>query len=881
MGAWALPRELCLIIADSCEDLRDVSALARTSWHWYMTLNTYLYDRDIKHHGSLALAWASRQGRDETARMALQAGADVAYSPDLHGGPLHLAAMHGHETTLRLLLEQEGADPDQRSIPGGRTPLSWAAECGEARIVSLLLATGLVDPDARSLASEQTPLSHAAENGHLEVVEQLLTHGYVDVDARSLPLRRTALSCAAERGYLGVVHALLTHGADPASRSQPLWQTPLCATKQDLQDGMDAALRAAVGMGQAACAEYLIGSGKVNINVLCQDYDEIRGRHHERGVDSGLPWFECVESLISRNHFTIADALLAISEVKQACDACHARKVRCDGARPCAGCEAQALACTYLAVPKKTGPKSGRRVARSQAVLRSATERRPYAVPLSRCAPGNGAATTALSLCHGGGGRRDDASPASPPRSDDHAHTRSSTFRPSTEVTRGVMRRCMGAFFTHKYPITPILDRKSIDAALSKPVLAPDEYALIVACCAVIVLSPEIIVPSVAELPWSPCSSSTPSPTSSSSTSPTGEATQATPTLPSAEHFLAEASRARQFCNHIANPSLKDVQTSFFLFAAHFCMGRDNPAWFHLREAMTILQVLRLHEESTYKTMSDHTMAVYARRVFWVLFVTERAYALQRHRPLTLQNTIELPALDDGPDCQILPGLLDLIALFQNFDSDFVSVWNLSGTFAAASPSYLARLQRVLDFALPRVADRASMQQADLLISKQWLKVIVWQLCVTKTLLSTMSSDDSMSLCYPVTIARHVVGIAHSLPPQALEANGVGILEKVFDIACSLADVLALRPAVVTQGGAMEVGPVEHLLELVRIVGTVLGGSSRHQRLLNEKVKECFNAGIGNDRALLAWEDVEADEEHPDQRTPRRLTISSTNSFND
>lgn len=242
-----------------------------------------------------------------------------------------------------------------------------------------------------------------------------------------------------------------------------------------------------------------------------------------------------------------------------------------------------------------------------------------------------------------------------------------------------------------------------------------------------------------------------------------------------------------------------------------------------------------------------------------MLFVTERAYALQRHRPLTLQNTIALPALDDGPDCQILPGLLDLIALFQNFDSDFVSIWNLSGTVAAASPSYLARLQRVLAFALPRVADRASMQQADLLISQQWLKVIVWQLCVTKTLLSNSSSEDSMSLCYPVTIARDVVGIAHKLPSQALEANGVGILEKVFDIACSLADVIALRPALIAAGGGMEVGPVDHLLELVRIVGTVLGGSSRHLRLLNEKVRECFHTGIPPDGRVLALENAETE----------------------
>src|SRR2546430_2844811 len=49
-----------------------------------------------------------------------------------------------------------------------------------------------------------------------------------------------------------------------------------------------------------------------------------------------------------------------IQKVRQACDCCHARKIRCDGKNPCANCQITELQCTYLAVPKKKGPK-GRR----------------------------------------------------------------------------------------------------------------------------------------------------------------------------------------------------------------------------------------------------------------------------------------------------------------------------------------------------------------------------------------------------------------------------------------------------------------------------------------------------------------------------------------
>jgi Fungal Zn(2)-Cys(6) binuclear cluster domain len=44
-------------------------------------------------------------------------------------------------------------------------------------------------------------------------------------------------------------------------------------------------------------------------------------------------------------------------KIKQACDCCHARKIRCDGAAPCSNCQATSLPCTYLLVPKKKGPK--------------------------------------------------------------------------------------------------------------------------------------------------------------------------------------------------------------------------------------------------------------------------------------------------------------------------------------------------------------------------------------------------------------------------------------------------------------------------------------------------------------------------------------------
>lgn len=508
------------------------------------------------------------------------------------------------------------------------------------------------------------------------------------------------------------------------------------------------------------------------------------------------------------------------AKVRQACDCCRTRKIRCDGARPCVNCTGAALQCTYLAVHKKTGPKGPRR--QSSAPQSTIPHPCPEASPPV-------------------------ASPEDPLQSS-VIPAEVSGFRPSDAVQTEFLVLCLDAFFKHKYPITPVLDRQQTEAALPHLASSPEMYGLLTACCAVIVLSPEILSPSH-QASASPFSSSLACPPPDSGS----ETPDSAPAMPSTDFLISETIRARRLCNYIECPSLTTVQTSFFLFSAFFCLGNDNSAWFYLREAITLLQLLRLDEESTYSSFlaDDAVLSLYSRRMFWVLFITERAYALQRHRALTLRKSIELPSVDSGSERHILLGFLDLISLFQHFDNDFLAIWNQSSMTHATSTEFLVRLQNVLDYSLPSTAGCTQSQLADLLVSREWLKTMVWQLCVSRTLLSSSSNEESMSFRYPVKIARDVVLVSRLLPLNAFEANGVGILEKLFDIGCSLADVLCLEPRFV-QPSTLEVGPRDYLVELVRIVGTTLGGSYKHLPILASKTVECLQTSV--DRPLSIME---------------------------
>lgn len=501
-----------------------------------------------------------------------------------------------------------------------------------------------------------------------------------------------------------------------------------------------------------------------------------------------------------------------LSKVKQACDCCHARKIRCNGEAPCAGCRAADLRCSYLAEPKKRGPKQ-RRVRGSLAMQWAWRERleNVNGITVPRSAPASNVP------------QNSEQQPLPANSSFDQAFG----FDPSPLCSPDTIRRCVDGFFAHKYPIMPILDRDHMYASLPHFRNHPDQYGLVTALCAAIVLQPEILGPS--------------------SASEKDDHTNADQ-LPSCEFFISETYRSRRHCNHIETPTLATVQTSFFLFAALFSTGKDNSAWFYLREAITMLQLQRFHEEETYSAMTDPQYREYCRMTFWLLFITERAYALQRHRPLTLQRSINLPTVSPGPDAKILSGFLDLVSLFQNIDDTFLTLWNLPSTNSTPTPSPLQEsligLQDILNCSLLDVSDRTEIQQADLLISRQWLKTIVWQLCVSKRLLCSSSASESMSFCYPVTIARDVVLISQLLPLKAFEANGVGILEKVFDIGWSLADVLLLYPGSL-QASSLEVGPKDCLMELVRILATVYCGSSKYLKLLAARADECLQFSIG------------------------------------
>ena len=481
--------------------------------------------------------------------------------------------------------------------------------------------------------------------------------------------------------------------------------------------------------------------------------------------------------------------------IKKACDACHRRKVRCTGGQPCRNCGQASLQCTYLAVPQKKGPKGSRaKVISELRDTQSQTGRRDLSAIDSTNRNFNF-----------------NTVPVSPTEVEGD----------SNPLDYETIESCLDFFFSYMYQTIPILDRRHTTELASSDLSQDAEtFCLVASLCAWVLIQPGM----------------------NTVTSPGVDGDQSPARYALATTLLSEVKRLRKTLDLVENPSLLSVRTSFFLFGAYFSLEQQNQAWFHLREAATVAQLLDMHEEASYLS-GDHSENVYRRRLYWLLLLTERAYSMERHRPLTLQPTIELPSVDELPgEAAIVSGFLCLINLFRVIDDDFIGLWNKSRS--ECSTSWLAQLQQKLTDAIPTTLQCTEIQAADIRVTQQWLRIMVWQLSIMNGNLSSSSSDSAMTFQYPIEVARNLIHDLSALPQSALEVHGVGLIEKIFDVACTLTDVIALVPFERPSYGSGP-SPSDYLNQFLEMISRLRDGASRFLPLLLNKISENLPSMVG------------------------------------
>jgi hypothetical protein len=580
--------------------------------------------------------------------------------------------------------------------------------------------------------------------------------------------------------------------------------------------------------------------------------------------------------------------------VARPCDHCRTRKVKCDYAMPCNRCQSNHLRCAYNTIRKRKGPKPGRglvveslrlqhpqnsttpdnaicigqperedyttatddtdqeRPSSSRSHLRGSSHHVPSAP--ANVDPSGGLGDQLLedvpnvegyftfdefaenvlgssiswqdASRFGGTSQHLAVTPSTITSQTSPTSLSESVWSPGSVGTipklDRVLERGVALFFKHMYPIYPLLDRSRIAALLLRfTELDTTESGLLRSVCALTLVTVEF---------W-----------------PTMTVERR---MVVAREYIKQCLEARMSNNMMEHASMDDVLTSLFIAVAYFDMKCRKTSWFYLREAISLAHLAGINNplKITDLNPSERTRR---QRLYALLFITERGACIHDSFPVSIMLPPDLHGeVLPEEDPAIALGLSNIHRLFSLLDMNFVRVWNgaLSSSSTEERFSELATLQRELRQPL-QIDDVSETQRADILVTQQWLRLTIWQAALRLGLISSSAAEPEFGYTYPLELAYALRDVLRTLSPASIQAHGLGIFEKQFEIVYSLLDVLALP------GSSHSADHHEVLLSLLLSLSASPKARDIYVRILQKRLSQDSTTGTGQKHIGLA--DVE------------------------
>jgi hypothetical protein len=133
-----------------------------------------------------------------------------------------------------------------------------------------------------------------------------------------------------------------------------------------------------------------------------------------------------------------------------------------------------------------------------------------------------------------------------------------------------------------------------------------------------------------------------------------------------------------------------------------------------------------------------------------------RGYAIQYGLPISLQSTASLSQYEFYQENVYVEGLFNLAHLFVTFDRSCIPQFSRYRQFPV-SAQRLVRVEKTLEDILPPSTPFEVVQRADFIVTKQWMRILLWQQAMSRGLLSSNSHIKSMSFAFPTEVARDLL----------------------------------------------------------------------------------------------------------------------------
>ncbi|KAL4779866.1 hypothetical protein BJX76DRAFT_339496 [Aspergillus varians] len=421
----------------------------------------------------------------------------------------------------------------------------------------------------------------------------------------------------------------------------------------------------------------------------------------------------------------------------KACDPCRRRKVRCNGQHRCQQCEHLDLCCTY------TDNKSAR--SRKNALRRGtliSEYKSGYRAPSIK----NGAIEEPLqqisTLVVG---------PAAPPDL-------------SVPLSTAYLHDLIPKYMAYVYQFNPVMTSDEIRESISKMDSDRDHAAFVYAFTGVTIdlTQSNIAASHVSE---------------------------------QIDELVRRAIELRTPLLPGTRPSILRAVTSVYIQMCCMSLGLYDFGFFYLREAITMLHLLHINDKSYMATL-DLPERSRRQRLYWLCFIHERFMSVVHFSPATLSQYTEFPEDDPALGPCITHGWTQVIKTFMLLEPTFISLW--IGDRGQVTVAWVEQKHRELDDELwdLEVSLLTDIQQADLVITRQWMRTLLWQMAMSNCLLSSHASCPSLSLEMPLRLSNQLRQFLTKISQNTIQVHGSSILSKLLEILNTIADLVIHGPQV-------------------------------------------------------------------------------------
>ncbi|RGP62965.1 hypothetical protein FSPOR_8949 [Fusarium sporotrichioides] len=534
----------------------------------------------------------------------------------------------------------------------------------------------------------------------------------------------------------------------------------------------------------------------------------------------------------------------------QVCDNCRFRKVKCDRGLPCKNCHLGDLRCQYRHSIRRKGPKQGQ--GRRQAQLRQGLETLD-AYQFRIVTPGDQSSVAQQSKNEPSQTQAQAQGP-SPPRLDfqslpppQEVNLEDAAIYNGPDIptlsndsifeTEDLCKRMSRSLVAHiqlfqrfLYPIMPVVDDDILADAATLDQLPPSRYALILAICAATRMQLRL---------------------DKRIDGSDNELNAEIPPEPRLDGdilvSLAESS-LRQY-SVIDDTTLDSVLVSFFLFASYGNLNDSRHAWYYLNQSITLAQALDLTRESGYHGLPDEEREK-RRRVFWLLFVTERTFALQHRRPVMLRSTVNKPQIVDSNCPVVMHDFINHISLFESLPYSLYE-WQPENDDRRFED---LKLVHNINEKLCKVKPEQSIiesQRFDTLITQQWLRVSMWRIAFGQNPSSASGFGLLLPPALPMDAGKIIMSALGSVGTKSKDCHGIGMEQKLFDVGISLADTAQLSGWTCN---SLENGPRDLLSVVISALSTVRGSQSHLLPNLLRHSESLFSLSDPSAHVDLQWD---------------------------